>query len=725
MRAERFRQIRNLFDAALERSPDTRNAFLQEACHGDEELLVEVGRLLAAHGEPTAWIDESVLGEPLPRLEGRRVGAYEILRQLGEGGMGSVYLAVRADGAFRKQFALKLVRPAAATEDTMRRFQREREILASLDHPNIARIVDGGTTEDGLPYLVMDYVEGEPIDAYCNRHRLDLTARLQLFREVCSAVQYAHDRHVVHRDLKPTNILVTRDGVVKLLDFGIAKLGGQQLESAAALTRTDMCLMTPEYASPEQVAGGPTTPSTDVYSLGVVLYELMTGKRPYRMRSRVIHEVVRVICEETPARPSVAVAEKDPAEAVSDETASRLRAASPIELKRRLSGDIDCILLKALEKDPPRRYPSARSFSEDVRLHLEGLEVEARRGAWVDAAGRFAARYAWLLIAVAALSLATYNGLFRIPEAVVLAVWTFIGAGVHAASARLFGRNYVRRRAPRIAMAVIVGVLVVVAALTVLPRLFPDWTAILAMFAVLLGAWNLFVFYRALLWLGRGRRLGRLLRDVSPPAAGLRRERAVDGARRAFVLGPASWVVLPMLLLFLFVGVGMVSSGFWGNGAMDFSVVLFLSLYVWMDSNPASRRSPLGRPSRLGPIWVVICLGLIAYFAMYVGKRDYWSLGLLYLLVLWMLPLLLISGRNEIRELGLAWSGRLISWSEVLSYSWTQDTGLVEVLRLRIRKGARSSRELRIPMLPQHRPQVDDVLDRKISEWPDPARVGG
>ena len=230
MQAERFRQIRNLFDATLERGQESRNAFLQEACQGDEELLMEVGKLLAAHGEPTAWIDESVLGEPAPRLEGRRIGPYEILRQLGEGGMGSVYLAGRADGAYRRVVALKIVRPAAATTEVLRRFQREREILASLDHPNIARITDGGTTDDGLPYLVMDYIEGETIDAYCDHHRLDLKARLKLFRDVCSAVQYAHDHHVVHRDLKPTNVLVTREGVVKLLDFGIAKLSGSEPE---------------------------------------------------------------------------------------------------------------------------------------------------------------------------------------------------------------------------------------------------------------------------------------------------------------------------------------------------------------------------------------------------------------------------------------------------------------------------------------------------------------
>jgi serine/threonine protein kinase len=402
MQAERFRQIRNLFDAALERDQEARSAFLQEACHGDETLLMEVGKLLAAHGEPTAWIDEGVIGESLPRMEGRRVGPYEILRQLGEGGMGSVYMAARADGAFRKLVALKIVRPAAASEQVLRRFQREREILASLDHPNIARILDGGTTEDGLPYLVMDYVEGETIDAYCDHHRLDVSARLKLFRDVCAAVQYAHDHRVIHRDLKPTNILVTKDGVVKLLDFGIAKVAVQEADGPTMLTRSDMLLMTPEYASPEQVTGGSTTPSTDVYSLGVILYELMTGRRPYRLRSRIIHEVVRVICEEPPTRPSAVVMEKEGEDAAQlSADISRVRAtSSSVELKRQLRGDIDSILLKALEKESEKRYKSPHDLSEDLRLHLEGLAVKAGRYAFTKTATRIREAHLWWIAAV-------------------------------------------------------------------------------------------------------------------------------------------------------------------------------------------------------------------------------------------------------------------------------------------------------------------------------------
>ena len=249
MKAERFRQIRNVFDAAMEREPEARTAFLKAACQGDEELLVEVGRLLIAHGEPTAWIDEDVLGARVTRLEGRRVGPYEVLRQLGEGGMGAVYLAARADGAFRKQVALKIVQGQFPGEAALVRFQREREILASLDHPNIARILDGGTTDDGLPYLVMEYVEGEPIDAYCDAQRLEVAGRLRLFRDVCTAVQYAHQHQVIHRDIKPANVFVTPDGTVKLLDFGIAKLV-RSVPNGPTLTRTDLLAMTPEVRQP-------------------------------------------------------------------------------------------------------------------------------------------------------------------------------------------------------------------------------------------------------------------------------------------------------------------------------------------------------------------------------------------------------------------------------------------------------------------------------------------
>jgi eukaryotic-like serine/threonine-protein kinase len=270
MTAQRFRQIRNVFDALMEREPAARTAFLEEACQGDEELRSEVKRLMEAHEQPTGWLDKGPDAIAPRRLEGRRIGPYEILRELGAGGMGEVYMAARADGVFRKLVAIKIVQSEAASPEALRRFQQEREILASLDHPNIARILDGGSTEEGLPYLVMEYVEGKRIDEYCDEHRLSVNERFRLLAAVFSAIRYAHEKRVVHRDLKPSNILVTADGTVKLLDFGIAKLL-PGAEDTISLTRSNLLAMTPEYASPEQIRGEAVTPLSDVYSLGVLV----------------------------------------------------------------------------------------------------------------------------------------------------------------------------------------------------------------------------------------------------------------------------------------------------------------------------------------------------------------------------------------------------------------------------------------------------------------------
>ena len=311
---------------------------------------------------------------------GTRAGPYRIVSELGQGGMGRVFLALRDDDQFQRRVAIKIAH-AAQAPDMLSRFRSERQILAALDHPNMARLLDGGTTEDGVPYLVLEYVEGEPIDRYCDAQQLPVQERLQLFRTVCGAVQYAHQNLVVHRDLKPANVLVTPDGTPKLLDFGIAKLlKPELLGQAPLLTSALNRLMTPEYASPEQVRGEPVTTATDVYSLGVLLYELLTGCRPLRLEGQSPTDLARIVSEVEPEPPSAAVLW--PAERADGRTAeqrSRSRGTSPEKLRRMLEGDLDNILLMALRKAPARRYASVEQLADDVRRHLEGLTVRARK----------------------------------------------------------------------------------------------------------------------------------------------------------------------------------------------------------------------------------------------------------------------------------------------------------------------------------------------------------
>jgi serine/threonine protein kinase len=313
MNPERWKQVRELFDQVIALPQGDRGPLLDSACNGDSELRQEVESLLRSHQEagsvflekPAAGLN-SALADAADHgsRAGRRVGVYRLLEQIGEGGMGEVYRAERADGLYDKQVAIKFVRVGFDTKAVLERFRHERQVLASLDHPNIARLLDGGTTEEGVPYLVMELIEGIPFDQYCASQKLNVTERLKLFLQVCSAVQYAHQHLVIHRDIKPGNILVTKEGVPKLLDFGIAKI----LDPATISQATAVNPMTPEYASPEQVRGDPITTSTDVYSLGVVLYQLLTGRSPYPKETHVPHEYARAVCEYEPERPSVAVA---------------------------------------------------------------------------------------------------------------------------------------------------------------------------------------------------------------------------------------------------------------------------------------------------------------------------------------------------------------------------------------------------------------------------------
>lgn len=340
---------------------------------------------------------------------GRQIGNYKITGELGAGGMGAVYLAERADGAFSQQVALKLIKRGMDSDAILRRFFTERQILASLKHPNIAHLIDGGTTGDDLPFFVMEHVEGETIIEYAERENLDVEDRLKLFREVCAAVSFAHTNLVIHRDLKPSNILVTKDGNAKLLDFGIAKLLKSEAEGDTA---TQHFVFTPEYASPEQVKGEKLTTATDVYSLGVILYELLTGNRPYKTESKNIGEIIRAVCETQPERPSSAARSVRPWQVEKGKTnQNKQRTTDHGQLTKSLKGDLDNIILKALRKEQTRRYSSVEQFSEDIRRHLERLPVTASRDTWKYRASKFVQRNRIGVAAIGLILLTLFAGL--------------------------------------------------------------------------------------------------------------------------------------------------------------------------------------------------------------------------------------------------------------------------------------------------------------------------
>jgi non-specific serine/threonine protein kinase/serine/threonine-protein kinase len=341
-----------------------------------------------------------------------RLGPYRLIREIGHGGMGTVYLGVRDDDAFQKRVAIKVLKLGMDAESIVRRFRHERQILASLEHPFIAGLLDGGTTPDGRPYFAMEYVEGVPITEYCDSHHLHTAGRLTLVLKVCAAVQYAHQNLIIHRDIKPANVLVTADGTPKLLDFGIAKLLNPELSGhTLAPTVAGLQLMTPEYASPEQVRGEAVTTASDVYSLGVVLYELLTGRLPYRLTSRAPADIVRIVCETAPARPSTAIGTGAGEPASSSPGAARPLTVDADVLRRQLAGDLDNIILKALSKEPGRRYASADQFAEDLRRHLAGLPVTARKDTWTYRTGKFVRRNRAAVIAAAMTFVALVAGI--------------------------------------------------------------------------------------------------------------------------------------------------------------------------------------------------------------------------------------------------------------------------------------------------------------------------
>jgi serine/threonine protein kinase len=390
MTAERWAQVKTLFTEALEHPRGERAALLEQRCGADRDLLDEVRSLLDSHDaaeerdqseRATESMQPDAAAISARGFEGRQIGSYTLLREIGRGGMAVVYLAERSDEQFRKRVAVKVVNVLGSVE-MVRRFRNERQTLAALDHPNIVKLLDGGTAE-GLPYLVMDYVEGAPIDDYADSRRLTINQRLTLFLTICGAVQYAHRNLVVHRDLKPENILVTNDGTVKLLDFGIAKLLNQELQSETVVTRAAARPMTPEYASPEQVRGEHVTVAADVYSLGVILYDLLTE---------------RVVCTEDPRPPSAAAA------SASAEICTARGEPNAERLSRRLAGDLDNIVLMALRKEPQRRYTSVDHFAEDIRRFLANLPVTARKATFSYRARKFVRRHAAAVAVASAVS---------------------------------------------------------------------------------------------------------------------------------------------------------------------------------------------------------------------------------------------------------------------------------------------------------------------------------
>ncbi|MEL6442716.1 MAG: serine/threonine-protein kinase [Bacteroidota bacterium] len=421
---ERWARLTNLLGDALERAGAERAAYLREACADDPTLVAEVERLLTAHQAAESSqrfasgvfdLAPAALAEAAPLPD---IGPYRLVREIGRGGMGTVWLAERADGLFEQRVAVKLMRAGVVSEDQHRRFGAERRILARLDHPHIARLLDGGMTAPmpgvgvGQPYLVMEYVEGVPITTYCRERALPLADRLALFRTVCETVAYAHQNLVVHRDLKPSNIFVANDAdgtpgpdkpTVKLLDFGIAKLltDEETLDASTPVTRTGQALMTPEYAAPEQVRGEAITTATDVYALGVVLYELLVGHRPYAIEDRSATAVERAVLEAEPTKPSTALRAASPP----------ALAADPTRLARRLRGDLDTIVLKALRKEPERRYRSAADLADDLRRHAEGLPVTARPDTPGYRVRKFATRHRAGVAASVALAAALLLGL--------------------------------------------------------------------------------------------------------------------------------------------------------------------------------------------------------------------------------------------------------------------------------------------------------------------------
>jgi serine/threonine protein kinase len=407
---DRAGRLAELVKSAVERGPESRAAFLEEECRSDPAMYAEIASLLQQQEGVSRFIEvpalhlaaESFVGQG-EFSAGQIIGHYEIVSLIGGGGMGDVYLA--QDRQLDRRVALKLIRRGLNSEDIVRHFQREEHLLASLNHPNIAQLYGSGLTADGVPFFVMEYVEGQRLDDYCKDRKLETKERLQLFRKVCSAVTYAHQRLVIHRDLKPANVRVTAEGEPKLLDFGIAKLIDVDNAQSSGMTLTLQGVMTPEYASPEQVRGESMTTASDVYSLGVVLYKLLTGQSPYRTTTNRPDEIMRAITDQAPERPSTAI------RGASFQLAGNRNLDSCATNPQSLRGDLDNIVLMAMRKEPARRYESAAQFSADIQRHLEELPVVARKDTFTYRASKFIRRHRVAVAAAFLISISLVGGM--------------------------------------------------------------------------------------------------------------------------------------------------------------------------------------------------------------------------------------------------------------------------------------------------------------------------
>lgn len=413
MTPEKWEKVKSIFHNAYDLEVHKRAAFIAAECGDDATMLAEVRSLFDSHNaseelfESPAFESISSLVEQkaLPSRVGQTIGNYKIESEIGRGGMGAVYLASRADAEFDKKVAIKLIKRGFDTDEVIRRFRHERQILAALEHPNITRLLDGGSTEDGLPFLVMDYVDGRPLHRFADENGLSINKRLSMFLKICSAVSYAHQNLVIHRDLKPSNILVTADGEPKLLDFGIAKLTGPSGNGQTARnTQTIFQAMTPEYASPEQFTGKAVTTASDIYSLGILLYELLTGHRPFRFETKNVAEISQLITDTTPTKPST----------VCRQLGLKTTIDNAPAVIRTLKGDLDNIVMMAIRKEPERRYSSVEQFAGDIRRYLGGHPVIAREDTFVYRATKFASRNKVGVASIIGIGASLVGGLFAV-----------------------------------------------------------------------------------------------------------------------------------------------------------------------------------------------------------------------------------------------------------------------------------------------------------------------